>query len=595
MSTTGYNHGLLFDQPPAPAHSYALRPYQQAFVSGVMSAFESVDSALCVMPTGTGKTVCFAHVAEAMRDKRGGRVLVLAHREELVRQGAEKMAAVSGDRVAIEMGQESSIENSGFRAPIVVATVQTMSRRLAKFQPDDFSLVIVDEAHHGTAKSYRTILDHFAKSKLLGVTATPDRADEEALGQIFEAVAFDYELADAIADGWLVPIEQQQIFCEGLDLSGVRTLAGDLNEGDLDRIMRQEEVIHRVVYPTIDLAGDRAALFFATSVGHAHQMADICNRHRAGSARAIDGSTPREVRRETLAQFKRGEFQYLCNCGVFLEGFDEPRIGVVAMARPTKSRSLYAQAVGRGTRPLAGVVDGLATAAERTAAIATSAKPACLVLDFVGNAGRHKLVSAADILGGKVSDDEEERELAEAVAEQAKAEIADRSRRGEAVDVRQLMERLAEEEAARRQAARALVKPKVNYRSRSVSAFDVFAITPKQSHAEHGEERVPTPKQRAYLRKCGIDEADRLTFAQASQLLGLIQKRRELNLCTFKQARCLKRAGYENAEKFGFAQASAIMDEVIRNNWRKTDRANQYAENWAGSRAAYEGREEVPF
>ena len=188
---------------------------------------------------------------------------------------------------------------------------------------------------------------------------------EKPLGKVFESVAFDYQLPDAIHDGWLVPIEQQFVFVDGLDLSDCRTTAGDLNGGDLARVMEIEETLHRVVAPTMELAGDQKGLVFSASVAAAQRMAEIANRHKPGCAEFICGTTPMEDRREILRRYAQSDFQYLFNCMIATEGFDESTIGVVAIARPTKSRALYAQMVGRGTRPLPGIVDGLETGRNR--------------------------------------------------------------------------------------------------------------------------------------------------------------------------------------------------------------------------------------
>lgn len=339
------------------------------------------QSTLVVMPTGCGKTIVFGHAA---RDWNWGRVMILAHREELIFQAAQKVGAVCKEQCGIEMADLEVVEKSTYKQRVVVSSVQTLNsvrrgtRRMEKFDPLEFGLLIIDEAHHATAASYRRIVDWFGRNpdlRLLGVTATPDRADEEALGQVFESVAFEYGISDAVSEGWLVPIEQQFVHVEGLDLSQCRSDRNDLKESDVARIMEQEAMLHKVVSPTIELAGDKPTLLFCASVEQAHKSAEIFNRHKPQSAIAIDGTTDKEQRRDELKRFSRGEFQYLCNCGVFLEGFDEPRIAVVAMARPTKSRALYAQAIGRGTRPLPGVVDGLDSNDARLAAILGSDKP----------------------------------------------------------------------------------------------------------------------------------------------------------------------------------------------------------------------------
>ncbi len=304
-------------------------------------------STLVSMATGCGKTVVMGEVAA--RWKRG-RILVIAHREELVFQNAKKIAAMTGEECAIEMADQTSVEASLWysKARVVVASVQTLNStrngrpRMEKFNPDEFGLVMTDEAHHAVAQSYRNIYDWFGQNphmKHLGVTATADRADEIALGQIYNSVAFDYGIQSAVKDGWLVPIEQQFVHVTGLDLSGCKSDRVDLKDVDVAKVMEQEELLHKVVDPVIELAGDRQALIFASSVQHAHKMEEIFSRHRSGSAVAIDGKTPREERREHLRRFANREFQYLVNMGVFLEGFDEPGIGLVAMARQPSSSS----------------------------------------------------------------------------------------------------------------------------------------------------------------------------------------------------------------------------------------------------------------
>ena len=273
-------------------------------------------------------------------------------------------------------------------------------------------MLIIDEAHHATSPSYRRVIDYYRTNpalKVLGVTATPDRADEEALGQVFQSVAFDYEVLDAIHDGWLVPIEQQMVHVEGLDYSSIRTTAGDLNGGDLAAVLEAEKNLQQMASASLAIIGQRRALVFTASVKAAEMTAEILNRHRPGMAAWVCGKTDREERRRVLAEFAAGKLQVVCNCGVLTEGFDDPGVEVVIMGRPTKSRSLYSQMVGRSTRPLPGVVDGPETAEARKAAIAASAKPSCLVVDFVGNAGKHKLITSADILGGKVSEEALER------------------------------------------------------------------------------------------------------------------------------------------------------------------------------------------
>ena len=371
-----------------------LRPYQEAALSATVDAFASgKQRVLVVKPTGTGKTVLFAalvaRVAQGVRSRGGapGRSLVLAHREELVRQAREKIVSSARLRCGVEMADERADRLDP--PPVVVASVQSMQRaRLASYAPDHFDLVVVDEAHHATAKSYRNIIDHFGGARVLGVTATPDRGDKQGLKAVFESAAYVYEIRDAIRDGWLVPIVQRQVIVESLDLSKVAVRAGDFADGELEDQLCQERALHEVAVPTLEQSGSRPTVVFTAGVAQARALAEVLNRYRDGSAVALSGETHPEERRKSVEAFKAGAVQYLVNCALFLEGFDAPLCACVAMARPTKSRALYAQAIGRGTRIL-----GLSL--EESIA---NGKRDLLVLDFVGNSSTHSLVSVADVL-----------------------------------------------------------------------------------------------------------------------------------------------------------------------------------------------------
>jgi superfamily II DNA or RNA helicase len=542
-----------------------LRPYQADAVEGIFDAWRTARSTLLVQPTGTGKTVTFAHV---IRRVPVGRALVLAHREELIFQAADKIEAVTGAKPDIEMAEMRADTRLFGKARVVVSSIQTQvagrngDTRMKRFDPGEFGLLVVDEAHHATAPTYRRVLEHYGRNpdlKILGVTATPDRHDEEALGQVFDSVAYDYELLDAIHDGWLVPIRQRSVVVDGLDYSSIRTTAGDLNGADLARVMEYEETLHAVASPALELAAGRKTLVFAASVAHAERLCEIFNRHRPECARFVTGTTPKDERRAMLADYAVEKFQILVNVGVATEGFDEPGIQVVVMARPTKSRALYAQMAGRATRPLPALVDGLPAATDRCAAIASSPKPACEIIDFVGNSGRHRLVSTADILGGNYSDEVVER--ARKAAENADSAAIDMAEA--LVDAeRQLTE---ERERARRAAIRA----KARYTSHAVDPFDVLAIEPWRERG-WDKGRQPTEKMLALLEKSGIDTRG-LSFSQAKQLVGEIIGRFEKKQCTFRQARLLARFGYPT--DVPFPEASRLIDALAKNGWRRPEPA----------------------
>ncbi len=538
-----------------------LRPYQHDAVKGVQSALTGKKSALVVMPTGTGKTVCFAHIAK----QAVSRVMVIAHREELVQQAADKIRSVTGMSPDIEMAEYKA--GRMYKAPVVVASVQTLCapwgdvHRMMKFNPDEFDMLVIDEAHHATADSYRRIIAHFSRNQRLrtvGFTATPDRADKAALGMVFDSVAFQYEILTAMSDGWLVPIETQQVIVKDLDFSHVKTIAGDLNQGELATIMQQEKVLHGVVSPTIEIAGKRKTLVFASSVAHAERMAEIFNRHGVTAA-VVHGGTFKDERRRILQAYADGKIQVLCNCGVAVEGFDCPGIEVVVIARPTKSRALYTQMVGRGTRVLPNVVDGLSDGSARRAAIAASKKPRMLVIDFTGNSGRHKLVTAADILGGKYDDD---------MIAEAKKRIAEA---GKPADVIAELEKAAEEVLAKRreealQKKRNVVTARVDYATKSVDAFGILNIGPERiAHAAKNTAPM-SHAQQAMLARNGIDITG-LPVAHCRALYNEILRRIKSGRCSYKQASLLRKYGY--GTNVSFREASRIIDELKSNGWKK--------------------------
>ena len=540
-----------------------LRPYQAAASDAIFKEWQENDSTLVVMPTGGGKTVLFADVIRRMFPRRA---LVIAHREELIFQARDKIQRVTGLSADVEMG-EYRAENGLFGAArVVVSTIQTQCSggdgggRMAKFDPQRFGVLIIDEAHHATSPSYRRVIDYYRTNpalKVLGVTATPDRADEAALGQVFQSVAFDYEVLDAIHDGWLVPIEQQMVHVEGLDYSSIRTTAGDLNGGDLAAVMEAEKNLQQMASASLAIIGQRRALVFTASVKSAEMTAEIFNRHRSNMASWVCGKTDREERRRVLADFAAGKLQVVCNCGVLTEGFDDPGVEVVLMGRPTKSRSLYSQMVGRSTRPLPGVVDGPDTAEARRAAIATSAKPSCLVVDFVGNAGKHKLVTSADILGGKVS--EEAVELAVTRARKAGGPV----KMAEALD--EAEEELNEQKRLAEAARRARLVATARFTTQSVDPFDVLHIDPLKPRGWDATRQL-TEKQRSLLAKQGINP-DGISFSQGKQLIAEIFRRWDGKLCSFKQAKLLRRYGYNT--DVSFAEASATIDALAKNKWQK--------------------------
>ena len=546
-----------------------LRDYQIEAEAGIFREFGEHASTLTVLPTGLGKTVLFADVIRRMHE-RGARAMVLAHREELITQAADKIRRVTGLEAQIEMGDYHVSGMFGEMPPVVVSTVQTHcaggdgAGRMSKFDPQDFGLLVIDEAHHATAGTYRRCIDWYrqnADCKVLGVTATPDRADEAALGQVFESVAYEYGVLDAINNGWLVPIEQQMVTVGTLDFSGVKTTAGDLNQGDLAEVMEDERNLQGVAAPTVEICGERRAIVFAASVEQAERLCEIINRYRPDRARWICGKTDKEDRRKILADFKAGRVQFVVNVGVLTEGFDDAGVEVVVMARPTKSRALYAQMAGRGTRPaedIAGKLGDIPTAAERCALIRESRKPSCLIVDFVGNAGRHKLCTSADILGGNI-DDEVVSEVSRRVREN-----------GRPVDVTEELAKVKAEieERKRREAAtRAGLQARAQFLVTKIDPFDQWDLTPAQERGWDRGKRF-TPKQsQVLLERIGVDP-EKIPYGQGKQLLDEYFRRMHDGLASLKQAAFLKRRGFSMPIRHDMA-GRMISRMAERQGWRR--------------------------
>lgn len=573
--------GDLFDPPPDYSARFdkpkiTMRDYQERAVSRVIEEWESVRSTLVVLPTGAGKTICFAEIIRRMQPARA---LVIAHREELIFQAKSKIEHVTGLRCEIEM---AAFRAQGMSTPfgsmpdVIVSTVQTQCAgnnggRMTSFEPKDFGLVIIDEAHHAPADSYRRVIDYYKQNpdiKILGVTATPDRADEEALGKVFETVAYDYEIIDAIRDGWLVPVDQQMIHVEGLDFSEIRTTAGDLNGGDLADLLEKEKHLHGIADPIVQLAKDRRTVIFAASVAQAEKLAEIINRQKPKSAAWLCGETPKDERRQLLSQFGNGEIQFIANVGVLTEGWDDVGVEICAMGRPTKSRALYAQMAGRVLRPLVGVVDGHEkdTPEQRKAAIGASNKKSALIVDFVGNAGRHKLMSTADILGGNM--DDEVVEKAAKIARDAGTAV----RMDKAFEIAEEEIRLAKEAKQRRleqeQARRLQLIGKAKFSATTISPFDVLGITPQRSRGwDNGKEL--SDKQKGLLLKQGIDPSG-MEFGAAKQLINEMFRRWNGKLSTMKQITTLARFGYD-AKEWTMKESSDKIDAIAKNGWRRPE------------------------
>jgi superfamily II DNA or RNA helicase len=495
-------------------------------LASIQQAHQPIRSCLVVAATGLGKTVIMGGLANHWPK---GRVMMISHRFELNTQAIKSFISICNEDVELEQASFQA-DRFGLGSRIVVASVQTLNAkrrghyRMEKFKPNDFGLLMIDEAHRAAAVSYRRVIDHFKQNphcKIVGVTATPDRSDKVGLGCVFEKVACDLNIRWGVENGWLVAPKQVFVQVDGLDLRSVETRGGDLDPNQLARIVELEENLHAMAKPIVDVAGEtKQTIVFTASVAQAHRLAELirdyhqrkfgaCDAKRAVS---LDGSmTPQDPRRvQIVKDFKEGSIQYLVNCGVATEGFDAPGTEVIAIGRPTKSRALYTQMVGRGTRPLPGTVETAPDAASRLQAIAGSAKQHCTVLDFIGQAGRHSLICTTDILVG----DSEPKE----VVERANRLQSQSNFSGDTLEaIRQAKELMAAEEEARRKK----LTVGVNYQLVQQSSLYDIATIGEVFCPNYMKKSPPSDKQRNMLLKLGFttDQIAKLNPRSASKAI----------------------------------------------------------------------------
>lgn len=343
----------------------ALRPYQRAAVDAVLAARrEGVRRMLVCLPTGAGKTVVFSALARLARRQ----VIVLAHREELLAQARDKLQAALGDAsvVAVERGAERAPEGVN----VLVCSVRSLhEERLARvLRGRDVGLVIYDECHHATAEDNQRVLrqlgafDRDWTGTLVGFTATTARGDGQGLNAVFERIVYSRTLPDMIDDGYLVPLRGFRV-ATAADLTRLSGAGQDFAAEELGEAVDIEERNALVARSIQELARDRRTIAFCVTVNHARNLSRALNAVGVPSG-FVHGEMPADVRARALAEFRDGRTQVLTNVAVLTEGFDDPGVSCVAMARPTRSEGLYAQCVGRGTRLHPGKKD-------------------CLVLDFV--------------------------------------------------------------------------------------------------------------------------------------------------------------------------------------------------------------------
>jgi len=391
-----------------PKQKITLRPYQREALQAIEAATDrDVRRQLLVLATGLGKTSVFGERIRTLweRNERS-KFLVLAHREELLEQGARR---IQDQNPMLRVGIESGQSRASYGCDVIVGSVATLGRktcsRIPWFKPTQ---IITDEAHHACADGYLEVYRRYGVfdegANHLGVTATPHRLDNKPLHgtekAIFDEVPYMYTLKDGVLNGWLADIKGYRCTTD-LNLDSVKIRGGDFASSDLARVVNTDSHNEFAVDKWFEKARDRKTVVFCVNVAHAHAVCAEFARRGIVSA-VVDGTTDKHDRRKIFAAFDAGDIHVLCNCEVATEGWDCASVRCVLMLRPTKSWALFTQCIGRGTRTLPGIVDlpGLADDKEaRLSAIARSGKPDCLVLDVVDNTDRHSAASLPSIVG----------------------------------------------------------------------------------------------------------------------------------------------------------------------------------------------------
>lgn len=512
-----------------------LRPYQKEAKEAVFEQWENgTRKTLLVLPTGCGKTIVFAKITEDCV-RNGDRVLILAHRGELLDQAADKIAKATGLRCATEKAEQSCL-GSWFR--ITVGSVQSLMRetRLKRFPDDYFDTIIIDEAHHCISDSYQRVLHHFPDAKVLGVTATPDRGDMKNLGQVFESLAYEYTLPKAIKEGYLSPIKAVTIPLQ-VDLTGVGVQSGDFKAGDLGTAL--DPYLESIAEEMGKYCREKKTVVFLPLVKTSQKFRDILNEH---GFRAAEVNGESQDRTEILEDYATGKYNVLCNSMLLTEGWDCPDVDCIVVLRPTKVRSLYCQMVGRGTRLAPG-------------------KDHLLLLDFLWHTERHELCHPAHLIC-------ESEEVAQKMTENLEKDA------GYPMDIEEAEKTAAEDVVAQREEALAQKLAEMKRRKRklvdplqfemSIQAEDLAGYVP----AFGWEMAPPSDGQKKTLEKLGIlpDEID--NAGKASKLLERLDKRRQEGLTTPKQIRFLESRGFQHVGTWQFDTARKLIDRIAGNGWK---------------------------
>ena len=514
-----------------------LRPYQQQAKDAIFSEWNNgIKKTLLVLPTGCGKTIVFAKVAEECV-KGGSRVLILAHRGELLDQAADKIGKSTGLGCATEKAEQTCL-GSWFR--IVVGSVQSMMRekRLNQFPNDYFNTIIIDEAHHCISDSYQKVLRHFPDAEVLGVTATPDRGDMQNLGTVFESLAYEYTLPKAIKEGYLSPIKAVTIPLK-IDMSVVGVQAGDFKSGDIATAL--DPYLESIAEEMEKYCSNKKTVVFLPLVKTSQKFRDILNNHGFKAAE-VNGDS--KDRAEILEAFDKDQYNVLCNSMLLTEGWDCPSVDCIVVLRPTKVRSLYCQMVGRGTR-----------------LSPETNKDHLLLLDFLWHTERHELCHPASLIC-------ESAEVAQKMTKNMEKDA------GCVIDIEEAEKTASEDVVAQREEALAKQLSEMKRRKKrlvdplqfemSIQAEDLSGYVP----AFGWEMAPPSDGQKKTLEKLGILPDAIENAGKASKILDRLDKRRREGLTTPKQIRFLESRGFQHVGTWQFETAKNMIDRIAGNGWR---------------------------
>ncbi len=513
---------------------FELRPYQAEAKQAILAAWdEGYRKTLLVLPTGCGKTVVFSSVTENQVNK-GHRVLIMAHRGELLDQAADKLKEASGLDSVLEKAESTSL---GSFLPVTVGSVQSLAqeKRLARFPNDYFQDIIVDEAHHCLSDSYKRVLDHFPDANILGVTATPDRGDMKNLGEFFDSKAYEYSMTEAIREGYLCPIKAQMIPLE-LDIADVGISSGDFSAGEIGHAL--EPYLHQIAAEMATYCQGRKTVVFLPLIATSQKFCAMLNDVGLRAAE-VNGNS--DDRSEVLADFEAVKYDVLCNSMLLTEGWDCPSVDCIVVLRPTKIRSLYQQMVGRGMRLSPG-------------------KTELLLLDFLWMTERHDLCRPSALIS---KDEAIAKKIDERMVEDADGfDLIEAEEQAERDILAERESALAKQLAEMRGKKRKLVDP-LQY-ALSIAAEDLTNYVPTFAW----EMAPPSEKQIAFLERRGIFADSVRNAGLASLLIDRLQRRQQMGLATPKQIRCLERYGFRQVGTWAFEDASSLISMLADNRWR---------------------------